>query len=268
MSNTIQLAVGDARANATDMPKPGETFRDQMSAGTEGPLLVVVPAGEFIMGAPESESGSFEDERPLHPVSIEQPFAMGVYPVTFGEFDLFARETRREAPADEGWGRLNRPVINVSFNDAEQYCAWLSRKTGRKYRLPSEAEWEYAARGGTSAAYWWGETAGEGCTVCETCGSDWDDEMTSPVGSFDANPMGLCDVHGNIWEWTQDHWFPDHSNAPETGDARVKDNSEYPRVIKGGSWLNNPISVRAAVRSEFHPLQRVNIIGFRVCTSI
>lgn len=267
MSNTNKIAPTIHSAAATEQPKVGSSFRDGLG-NDEAPLMIVVPAGEFLMGAAASEAGSFEDERPQHTVQIAKPFAISVYPITFAEFDVFAQDTRRELPDDENWGRKKRPVINITFNDAVEYCDWLSRKTGRTYRLPSEAEWEYCARAGTETAYWWGDDIGNNHTVCENGGSRWDDDTTAPVGAFKHNPFGLGDVHGNVWEWTQDRWHSNYDDAPTDGSAQTTDNPEIPRVIRGGSWLNNPVSVRSAVRSDFHPNLRVNIIGFRICSTL
>ncbi|HGG61190.1 MAG TPA: formylglycine-generating enzyme family protein [Gammaproteobacteria bacterium] len=245
-----------------------EMFFDRLKTGDQAPQMVMLPPGRFIMGSPEGEFGSFNDEKPQHEVSIDYAFAIGRYPVTFSNYDLFAQETGRELPYDEGWGRGIRPVINVSFNDALAYCEWLSEQTGREYRLPSEAEWEYAARAGTTTAYWWGDKLGQDHTVCESCGSRWDDDRTAPVGHFKPNPFGLHDMLGNTWEWCPDHWHDNYDGAPVDGSVWTDDNNEKPRVLRGGSWLNNPVSVRSAVRSNFHPHMKVNIIGFRVCATL
>ncbi len=252
---------------AADSGSP-EMFFDRLKTGDQAPQMVVLQPGSFIMGSPEGEYGSFNDEKPQHEVTIDYAFAIGRYPVTFSNYDLFAAETGRELPYDEGWGRGIRPVINVSFHDALAYCEWLSEQTGREYRLPSEAEWEYAARGGAATAYWWGDKLGHDHTVCESCGSRWDDDRTAPVGHFKPNPFGLHDMLGNTWEWCPDHWHDNYEGAPTDGSVWTADNSEKPRVLRGGSWLNNPVSVRSAVRSNFHPHMKVNIIGFRVCTTL
>lgn len=158
------------------------------------PEMVVVPAGRFMMGSAEGEARSYGDERPRHEVTIARPFALGRYPVTFAEYDRFCEATGRKRPGDEGWGRGRRPVINVSWEDATAYCAWLSQETGKTYRLPSEAEWEYACRAGTSTAYWWGDDIGKGNANCDGCGSQWDNKQTAPVGSFEAKIVPLLVV--------------------------------------------------------------------------
>lgn len=135
------------------LPASGQTFRDKLKIGGEGPLMVVIPAGRFLMGSPASEPERLDDEGPQHEVHIAKPFAMGVYAVTFDEYDRFCDSTKCDRPGDENWGRGNRPVINVSWHDAQDYCTWLTEQTGRRYRLPSEAEWEYVCRAGTTTPF-------------------------------------------------------------------------------------------------------------------
>ncbi|RMD68212.1 MAG: PEGA domain-containing protein, partial [Gammaproteobacteria bacterium] len=181
--------------------KYGKSFRDRLRDGGFGPEMVVIPPGRFLMGSPFDEEGRDSDEGPQHRVSIARPFAIGRYEVTFEEYDRFCEATGRRRPDDNGWGRGKRPVINVSWHDAKAYARWLSKQTGKRYRLPSEAEWEYAARAGTSTRYWWGDRVGHGHANCDGCGSWWDGKETAPVGFFDPNPWGLYDTAGNVWEW-------------------------------------------------------------------
>ena len=175
----------------------GKVFRDC----PECPEMVVVPSGSFMMGSPSGEKGRDSDEGPVHRVTFERPFAVGVYEVTFGEWDacVSGGGCGGHRPSDRGWGRGRRPVINVNWKDAQAYVRWLSRKTGEEYRLLSESEWEYVARAGTRAAYWWGDGVGRNRANCSDCGDSY--RYTAPVGSFSANPFGLHDVHGNVWEW-------------------------------------------------------------------
>jgi formylglycine-generating enzyme required for sulfatase activity len=179
--------------------KPGSIFRDTLRDGSPGPEMVSIPRGEFRMG--DIQGSGDADERPVHSVRIPRPFAMGRYEVTFYEYDVFARLMMtnrgwlarlmgRGLPGDEGWGRGRRPVINISWEDARAYAQWLSEQTGKRYRLPTEAEWEYAARAGTETAYWWGDEVGKNRANCAGCGSQWDDKQTAPVGSFASNPWG------------------------------------------------------------------------------
>ena len=188
-------------------------FRDALKDGGEGPEMVVLPTGSFRMGSPASEAGRFDIEDPVRTVTIGSRIAMGRYEVTFAEYDRFVSATGRASPNDADWGRGTRPAINVSQTDAKAYAAWLSAQTGKRYRLPSESEWEYAARAGTETAYSWGDSIscsqarygrredGGGFPVGE-CSDSYDG--TVPVGSFAANGFGLYDMHGNVWECLDD----------------------------------------------------------------
>ena len=242
------------------------------------PEMVVVPAGSFMMGSPESESKGFSDERPEHRVTIGQAFAIGKYEVTFAEFDACVDA----GGCDHGpkhwrgsqillrsriWRFLERtdlPVIDVSWDDAQQYVRWLSRMTGADYRLPSAAEWEYAARAGTTTARYWGENIGENRANCDGCGSRWDKQRTAPVGSFEPNAFGLYDVLGNVWEWTQDCWHGSYKGAPSDGSAWTAGGDCSRRVLRGGSWILFPRDVRSANRHRKTTDFRFNNIGFRV----
>ncbi|HHJ19935.1 MAG TPA: formylglycine-generating enzyme family protein [Gammaproteobacteria bacterium] len=263
---TNVTTMNNKNSSSSHSSESGDTFQDTLEDGTLGPKMLRISPGKFMMGSPETEEGGHRDERPQHEVTIEKPFALGVFPVTFTEYDHFATATGRELPADQGWGRALRPVINITCEDAEAYCSWLNTQTSRTYRLPTEAEWEYAARGGTTSKYWWGDHLGESLANCDGCGSDWDETETSPVGSFQPNPFGLYDIHGNVWEWCQDWWHNNYEGAPTDGSAWLED-GEKVRVVRGGSWINNPLSVRAAVRSEFHPRLHITVIGMRICSS-
>jgi formylglycine-generating enzyme required for sulfatase activity len=154
-------------------------FRDRLKDGGEGPEMIMLPAGTFRMG--DIQGGGDRDEQPVHKVSVAR-FAIGRYAVTFEEYDRFAEATAKEKPNDEGWGRGKRPVINVSWYDAVAYTEWLSQQTEKAYRLPTEAEREYAMRGGTETSYWWGNKLGKNWANCRNCGSQWDGQQTAPVG--------------------------------------------------------------------------------------
>ena len=248
-------------------PRAGDRFRDC----PECPEMVVVPAGSYRMGSPSHEQGRQNDEGPVHEVTIGAPFALGVYEVTFAEWDACARVggcPRGEGIAeDRGWGRGRRPVINVSWNDAQAYAIWLSRKTGKRYRLPSESEWEYAARAGTATAYSWGAHIGVNLANCDGCGSRWDDDRTAPAGSFAANPWGLHDMHGNVWEWTQDCSNDNYQRAPADGSAWESGDCAR-RVLRGGSWNYSPSYLRAANRIRNTSGDRLINIGFRVARTL
>jgi len=238
--------------------EPGNVFRDRLQDGSLGPKMVVIPAGHFRMG--DIQGGGASNEKPVHRVSIKQ-FAMGKYEVTFAEYDKFAEATSRNKPDDEGWGRDNRPVINVSWDDAVAYAEWLSQQTGKRYRLPTEAEWEYAARAGTDTKYWWGNDIGSNKANCygDRCGDRF--EYTSPIGSFTANPFGLYDTVGNVWEWTCSEYENEYSGKEK---QCISKNRARQPVIRGGSWDGGPGGVRAAFRFWLSRDIRYIVVGFRL----
>ena len=168
--------------------------------------MIVVPAGEFMMGSPVSEKGRSDDEGPQHKVMFAKPFAVSKFAVTFEQWDacVAVGGCGYYSPSDTGWGRATRPVIYVNWDEAQNYVAWLSKMTGQTYRLLSEAEWEYAARAGTQTAYPWGDEIGKGNANCNGCSSQWDNKQTAPVGSFAPNAFGLYEMYGNVWQWLQD----------------------------------------------------------------
>ena len=244
----------------------GRVFRDALKDGGEGPEMVVLPAGSFQMGSPSGETGRYSDEGPVRTVNISQRIAMGRYEVTFADYDRFVLAAGRVRPGDEGWGRGSRPVINVNWNEAKAYATWLSAQTGKTYRLPSEAEWEYAARAGTRTRYSWGDAIGRNRANCRGCGSQWDDRQTAPVGSFAANPFGLFDMHGNVWEWVEDCWHTNYyEGAPTDGSAWTSGcGSDVRAVVRDGSWSYFPQGLRAANRYWYGPSYRYFNIGFRL----
>ena len=169
--------------------------------------------------------GSDTSAKPPHKVTVAD-FYLAKYEVTFKEYDRFCTDTGRVLPDDNGWGRGNRPAINITQEDAVAYTKWLSNKTGKVFRLPSEAEWEYAARGGKSTNYWWGNDIGTNNANCLTCGSEWDRKMTAPVGSFKPNPYGLYDMQGNVYEWVLDKFHPNYDGAPTDATPWLSDDTE------------------------------------------
>ena len=238
----------------------GRTFRDC----PECPLMAVVPSGSFTMGSPREETGR-DDEGPRYAVRIDYRFAVGVYEVSFDEWDACANAggCNRYVPDDEGWGRRNRPVINVSWEDVQSYVRWLSERTGHEYRLLSESEWEYVARAGTDTRYSWGNEIGLNRANCSGCGSRWDNEQTAPVGSFSANAWGVYDMHGNVWEWVEDCYNDSYVGAPSDGSAWKSGNCSE-RVLRGGSRDHQPWFLRSANRFKYTTEFRYDISGFRV----
>lgn len=256
------------------------------------PAMKKIPKGQFQMGDLSGLSGQ-ANELPVHKVEFLVPFEMGQYEVTFGEYDLFAAATGRAKPADQGWGRGNRPVINVSWDDAVAYTQWLSEKTGLKYRLPTEAEWEYAARATTTTERYWQEnTEGQQNAACiyanifdakneplikNSTNINWqpficEDKFafTAPFGQFEANKWELYDMQGNVWEWTQDCYVDSYESTPRNGSAQESpDNNVCPlRGLRGGSWNNEPRSVRSAYRGKGTTDHRSYVIGFRLARTL
>ncbi len=275
-ADAARLAYGDLKAAREKGVDPavlvllraglvGETFRECDVC----PEMVVVPAGNFMMGSPSHEEGRGSDEGPVRRVTITELFSVGVREVTFAEWDACASAggCGGHRPDDEGWGRGNRPVVNVSWKDAQAYVDWLSRKTGAEYRLLSEAEWEYAARAGTTTRYFWGDDVGRNRANCSggSCGDSW--KFTAPVGSFAANGWGLHDMHGNVWEWVDDCWNGSYAGAPSDGSAWESGNCDR-RDLRGGSWSNEPRILRSANRDGGGTGVRLNSVGFRVARTL
>jgi formylglycine-generating enzyme required for sulfatase activity len=241
--------------------KPGNSFRE---CAKDCPEMVVVPAGEFMMGSPPTEKGRYSNEGLQHKVAIAKPFAVSRFDVTFADWDACVSVGGCPQVSDSGFGRGMRPVINVSWDDAQQYVAWFSKMTGRPYRLLTEAEWEYAARAGSTTAYFWGDEIGKGNANCSGCGSEWDYQQTLPVGSFKPNAFGLYDMAGNVWEWVEDCYHDDYDGAPTDSSAWTVGGDCSNRVVRGGSWDSNPQSLRSANRGRSSGVIRVNYLGFRV----
>jgi len=236
-------------------------FRDCQNC----PEMVVIPSGKFAMGSPNTEGDRFGDEDPIHLVTV-QSFALGKYPVTFREWDACVEGggCKGYLPKDRDWGREDRPVINVSWEDAKAYAEWLSRKTGKQYRLPTEAEWEYAARAGTTTSRYWGEQIGSNNANCFGCGSQWDYKQTAPVGKFSSNAFGLYDMLGNVWEWVEDCSHDNYNGAPTDGSAWESGGDCSQRSARGGSWFYMTWSVRAATRYSYSTSTRSGTLGFRI----
>lgn len=277
-----------------------ETFKDCSAC----PTMVKLQPGTYMMGSAENDDEGTDDERPQHKVTIAKPFAIGQYPVTRAEFAAFVQETGHDPIGcllpptkivlnqwlswrNPGFAQTDRhPVVCVSFEDAQLYVRWLSRKTGKSYRLPSEAEWEFAARAGTTTARYWGGLKDRACSFANTMdlttaeafklnASEMDlspcrdgHVYTAPVGSFRPNAFGLYDMLGNVWQWVDDCYFYDYTDAPSDGSTWKKSDDEcFKRVLRGGSWYGAVSEVRSAYRNGEPPGVRDLVNGIRVARS-
>ena len=231
-----------------------------------GLTLLPIPTGSFKMGSDDEQRSG----RPAHKVFIKQPFWMSKTEITFDQYDAYAKATGQRLPDDKTWGRGTRPVIDVSWDDSQAYVKWLTANNdqGLSCRLPSEAEWEYAARAGSSTSYYWGDDIGKNNANCDDCGSEWGAKSTAPVGSFAANQWGLNDMLGNVWEWVEDPKHEGYKGAPNMGEVWKKGGDTSHRVLRGGSWDLTEENLRSAYRFYLPPDFRYFSVGFRVvCTS-
>ena len=233
------------------------------------PTMVPVKAGFYRMGSPEGTGNN--TEWPQHEVSISRPFAVGVFEVTFNDWDACVKEGACTDPKvnDAGWGRDKRPLIFASWQDAQVYVKWLQRKTGKPYRLLTEAEWEYIARAGSDGNYWWGNSIESNRANCNGCGSPFDNSKTATVGSFMPNAFGVYDTAGNVWEWVEDCYNADYSAALRDGSAWL-DRCESPnvRTLRGGSWGASPNAVRSSFRKKSSQVIQLDDYGFRVAYTL
>jgi formylglycine-generating enzyme required for sulfatase activity len=262
MAPVAVIALPSAPATAQPTPEPyavGSSFRD--CNDNSCPEMVVIPSGSFMMGSNDGE----DDEKPVHRVEISYRLAVGKYEVTFEEWDACSNAGGcSHRPDDKGWGRGRRPVINVSWDDAQQYVRWLSQKTGQQYRLLSESEWEYAARAGSTTKYSFGESEqGNYAWYDENSGGFFSSKQTHPVGEKRQNAFGLYDMHGNVWEWVQDRYRDNYNGAPGNG-AAVEGNNSARCVLRGGSWYHHAFNLRAASRYGSPPSSRSKYDGFRL----
>ena len=276
-----EMETNDTHDRSMTDPTPGTRFRDCDTC----PEVIVLPPGNFMMGSPTSERGRYENEGPIHEVNIDYAFAIGVYEVTFAEWDACLasggcdgyRPKRRFFGRNMGHAR--NPVMRVGFDDVPTYLAWLSQETGERYRLPSEAEWEYATRGGTSGPYYKGSTMSQE----DANYGRYFVGRPLPVGSFLPNPFGLFDMLGNVAEWCEDCWNANYVRAPTDGSAWLSGDCDR-RVLRGGHWASdaqgfktgvNPRDLRSAsrgvgspptsrLRKLFNLGSRDVVIGFRV----
>lgn len=309
LASSLRQSLTRARVYARY--SPGDTFQDELADGGQGPTMVVLPVGSFRMGSPESEPGHRSYEGPVHPVTFSSGFALSRSEITVSQFRAFVEDTGYTTDAEregssmvysEDSGRMERrrgihwvhdfhgeradprnPVIHVSWNDAKAYADWLAEQTGQSYRLPTEAEWEYAARGGTTTPYWWG--SGSPDEVVENltgeddrseAGRSWNRYFEdyedgfwgpAPVERFEPNPFGLYDIGGNVAEWVEDCWHDSYARAPTDGSAWVNPGCER-RVVRGASWGSPPERSRSAYRVSGSPNTHTVQVGFRVARDL
>jgi len=257
------------------VPAPVDGGREQApAAGPAGsvatmkdcdvcPVMVALSPRPFMMG----NNSSDPSERPAHKVALHTPFAIGKYEVTVGQWNQCVRGSVCPTMPSLGNVPENLPMRDVSWDEAQLYLKWLGTVSGKPYRLPTEAEWEYAARGGTTTRYWWGQEMKGGNSSCAGCGMPWSEERPPPVGSFPANPFGLNDMNGSVWEWVQDCWHSTYKGAPADGSAWVEGNCQA-RVIRGGSWRENGSYMLSTTRFKYDASVRQSQNGFRVARSL
>jgi formylglycine-generating enzyme required for sulfatase activity len=264
--------------------RPGRVFRDCPGC----PQMVVIPAGRFRMGVAVRVEGPDDNNGPQRTVTVAKPFAMGRYEVTRAQYAAFVAATRRvhrdacymrvvkdwKFENEEGWRKPGfpqsdrDPVVCVSWHDATAYAAWLAKTTGKAYRLPNEAEWEYAARAGTTTPFSWGTTLGKNRANCVGCGSRWDDKRTAPVGSFAGNPWMVYDMHGNALEWVQDCDSGDYSGLPADSRPNLTKGNCNLRILRGGSWASLPADLDVTARDPKRRELRISNFGFRVARTL
>ncbi len=260
-SPTAVQPPSNSGGNANDNP-PAQQQNNQLLPFSE-PAMTNVPAGCFLMGSPEAEPGRYRDEGPQREVCIEQTFSMSTFEVTNAEFRAF----RPAHNSGEGFNANEQPVARVSWQDAVAYTQWLSERTAQNYHLPSEAQWEHAARAGSTTRYWWGENIERGYANCDGCGSRWDNATTAPVGSFLPNPWGLYDTTGNVLEWVRDAY---HDYRGARVDGTAYDGNGGARVLRGGAFDSIVLGhgdIRSANRFYADPKSRLANAGFRIAKS-
>ncbi|WP_417226358.1 SUMF1/EgtB/PvdO family nonheme iron enzyme [Amphritea sp.] len=240
-------------------------FTDQLEDGFKGPQMIIIPRDSFTMG--DQKLVGDDNELPAHKVTISHRFALARNEVTFNDYDYYARTMGRPLPDDEGWGRGNRPVINVSWKDAKAYVQWLALLTGQPYRLPTEAEWEYVARANTDTNYWWGDKLEPQRAVCGECGTEWDGKKTAPVASFPPNSWGIHDMNGNVDEWVEDCYQDSYFGTPDDGSAMIDGECNF-RVMRGGSWFDIGRVIRSSSRYRYLPESSKNSWGFRIALDL
>jgi len=238
----------------------GTVFRDCLAC----PEMSVIPSGTFLMGSTRGK----KRELPVTKITIRNPLAVSRYEITFDEWDAcYTARGCSKRPSDRGWGRGKRPVINVLLTDIAEYLSWLTKKTGHVYRLPSESEWEYAARAGSQTEFSWGNQMQIGAANCRNCGTEWSGLKSAPVGQFKPNAWGLYDVHGNVLEYVTDCWTTNHDKVPTDGSPTITEGC-LSKVVKGGAWYYLPKVSRSASRARNDKRVFSYVIGFRAFREI
>ena len=241
-----------------------KVFKDRLKSGGRGPAMIQVPAGKFRMGGASGVVSP--DEVPRHDVTV-QSFMVSVYEITFAEYNRFASATGRKKPKNSGWDVKTHPVIQVSWDDALAYTRWLSKQTGQTYRLLSEAEWEYVARGGTTTSYWWGAKPGAGNAHCFDCKSDYNTSKPAKVGTYKPNPFGLYDTAGNVFEWVHDCYHRNYNDAPNDGSVWEGGDCDV-RVVRGGAYRSPANSMRSENREKFKSGKGQYNVGIRIARDL
>jgi formylglycine-generating enzyme required for sulfatase activity len=227
------------------------------------PVMIALNPAPFTMGSNSSDPS----ERPAHKVTLHTPFAIGKYEVTVDQWNQCVKANVCPGIPSAADAVANQPMRDVSWDEAQLYLKWLANVSGRPYRLPTEAEWEFAARGGTTSKYWWGEQMKAGNSNCKGCGLPWMEDRPPPVGSFAANPFGLYDMNGSVWEWVADCWHSSYKGAPTDGSAWAEPNCQS-RVIRGGSWREDGTYMLSTTRFKYDASVRQSQNGFRVARSL
>ena len=257
------LGIAAYEISRSVLPATLTAVRDWSSLPVfRAPEMITIAPGTFLMGSPPDEPGRRNDEGPQRSVAIKAAYQIGKYEVTFAEWDVCVAEGGcKHIPSANGWGRGRRPVIYVSWDDAQQYADWLSKKTKLHYRLPTEAEWEYAARAGSITSYAFGDTLAENQAQHST-------DRTAEVGLFKPNAFGVHDMHGNVWEWVEDCYHNSFADAPADGSAWTNSCTTQTRVVRGGAWYNAPNHLRSASRDSDTRDMRYDIVGFRLARTL
>lgn len=251
------------QSDVTTPAKPTPALITEIVDCKNCPAIIALPAGEFNMGSNSTDP----TERPAFHVTLSQPFAIGKYEVTVGQWNACIDAGACARVASDTARAADGPARDISWDDAQVYLAWLSAATGKPYRLPTEAEWEYAARGGTSTRYWWGQQMATGKSNCKECGEPWQADAPAGVGSFASNPFGLYDMNGSVWEWVSDCWHGSYQRAPSDGRSWEEPDCRV-RVLRGGSWREGASYMPSSTRFKYDASVRQSQNGFRVARSM